>query len=287
MNAIDKPMLEKLIKDSVATQAQDLIDNHTTAHVALVPEGFEIVSLDKYRDHPSRKRGLFATSSLIDFHNYIQREVEHMLANNDDIAPAVFISEEKLTARAILDYGLNDRPGHCDHVAKFALKLNEEFKLIRDANKKWLSQLEFVNFLDDLTAYIHHLSDSDGEEIELKKGFQALRKIKFSATAETEIEESDYAKRQTGLAAISVKTGHETNLPARVVFALYPSPDLDLMEIEARLRIRQDGSNVMISLDIILLEKTLQCMMQAFRDKVIEQLDGLGVDVYVGEYQVS
>lgn len=287
MNTIDAKTIEKLIIESVATGAQDFLIN-TTDHVpALIPAGFDVVNLDKYQKRPSRKRGNFCTQSLDDFRNYLQREVEHMRANNDDIAPAVFIGEEKLTARAILDYGLNDRPGHCDHVAKFALKLNEEFKLIRDANKQWKNQLEFVNFLDDLNAYIHHLSDSDGEEIELKKGFQALRKIKFSATAETEIEESDYAKRQTGLAAIAVKSGHETNLPARVVFALHPSPDLDLINIEARLRIRQNGNDVMICLDIILLEKTLQCMMQAFRDKVIQQLDGLDVDVYVGEYQVS
>lgn len=287
MNIPSMPVIEKLIGENVAVNAQDYLINATDHVPALIPNGFDLVNLDKYQERPSRKRGHFHTPSLDDFRSYVEREVEHMRANNDDIAPAVFISEEKLTARAILDYGLNDRPGHCDHVAKFVLKLNEEFKLIRDAHKKWMPQLEFVNFLDDLNAYIHHLSDSDGEEIELKKGFQALRKIKFSATAETEIEETDYAKRQTGLAAIAVRSGHETNLPARVVFALHPSPDLDLMDIEARLRIRQDGSNVMISLDIIMLEKTMQCMMQAFRDKVIQQLEGLGVDVYVGEYQVG
>lgn len=286
MNAIDKPMLEKLIKDSVATQAQDLIDNHTTAHVALVPEGFEIVSLDKYRDHPARKRGLFATSSLIDFRNYIHREVEHMLADSDEISPAVFINEQSYRAEALLDYGLNNLPGHCEHSAKFIISFNEEFKLIKGANKDWKKQLDFVNFLDDLSPFINTLRDSDGEEIELKKAFQALRKVKFSATAETEIEESDYAKRQTGLAAVSVKSGHEQNLPARVIFSLKPSPDLDLMHIEARLRIRQANNEVMICMEIIMLEKFLQTMMQAFRDKVVAQLDGIGVDVYVGEYQV-
>lgn len=284
MNAIDKPMLEKLIRDSVATQAQDLIDNHTTAHVALVPEGFEIVSLDKYRDHPSRKRGLFATSSLIDFRNYIQREVEHMLADSDEIAPAVFINEKNYRAEALLDYGLNNLPGHCEHSAKFLLELNEEFKLVRDANKQWKNQLDFVNFLDDLSPYIDSMIDSDGNLIELKKAFQALRKVKFSATAETEIETTDYAKRQTGLAAVSVKSGYEQNLPARVVFELRPSPDLDLMHIEARLRIRQANNEVMICMEIIMLEKFQQSMMQAFRDKVVAQLEG--VDVYVGEYQV-
>lgn len=286
MNAIDKPMLEKLIRDSVASQAQDLIDNHTTAHVALVPDGFEIVSLDKYREHPFRKRGLFATSSMIDFRNYIQREVEHMLADSDEIAPAVFINEQSYRAEALLDYGLNNLPGHCEHSAKFIISFNEEFKLIKGANRDWKKQLDFVNFLDDLSPYIDSLIDSEGNKIELSDAFRALRKLKFSATAETQIEETDYAKRQTGLAAIEVKSGHEQNLPARVIFALHPSPDLELMNIEARLRIRKTGDDVMICMEIIMLEKFLQSMMQAFRDKVVAQLDGIGVDVYVGEYQV-
>lgn len=282
---ITEQLLKNMIAESVAQVAIAQIQTENETPSTLVPDGFEVVNLESYMDRPRHKRGTFFTKSLGDFAAYIKGEV-HEQETFESFSPSVFINAEKQTARAIIDFGTAGAPAHGLNQAEFSLKLTAEYNEIIKTNKLKKSQLDFTFWLDDMAPHIACYLDSEGNPLEPKLAIAALRKVTFSAEVASTHEESDFAKRQTGLAAIAVKSD-TASLPARIVFKVAPSADLSEMEIGARVKLQKSEKDVLISYEIALLEKHEQDLAEAFRDAVMAATASAetAVNVFIGMFQ--
>tara|TARA_R110001599_G_scaffold100770_9_gene258132 strand:+ start:2989 stop:3834 length:846 start_codon:yes stop_codon:yes gene_type:complete len=249
--------------------------------VALVPNDFKFQSLEEHLPNPSRKKGGFYTSLVESFTQYCTAELQASSNKHS----ACFINNEKLTAKAIFDVGTINDPEHCENFANFVLEKTQEFIAITEANNTQLAQLDFTYWLEDYRPYVANLFDSVGEPIEFKKAIHALRKITFTAQAESNHNEAHLSSEQSGFTRIEAKSGSEQNLPATIEFKCKPSPDLDEISIHARIIPQNAQKSVQIKLQLIKFEKMKQDLALSFKEMIQDHLKDLDMPTYIGTYQ--
>lgn len=128
--------------------------------VASVPQGRSLLSvrgfMEEYLDRPLRRRGLatvLSARAFVDLVNRFRGASSAVFADPDPKAPsltAVFNYHEKGTTEAV-DEGTAE-PGWCDHRAKLACRMSEEWKAWTSIHAKPLSQQDFAEFLQDRIA---------------------------------------------------------------------------------------------------------------------------------------
>lgn len=262
----------KIINDNFRFDGTDL---------ALVPEDFSIQSLDSFLPAPRRKKSAFNTSLIDSFSAYCKDELDQ----SDIIRAACFINDTALKAITVFDAGTMLRPQHCENTAAFILETTQEYDAIIGMNDRFYPQLDFTYWLEDYRSFVSTMLDSSGDDIDFKKGIHALRKITFTAQSENNYNEEQLSSEQSGFTKIEAKSGSEQNLPAIIEFKCQPSPDLDEINIRARVLIKNAKEGASIKLQIIQLEKLKQDLAISFQTLIQENLTSLGIPIYIGTYQ--
>lgn len=272
--------ISALIKEAVAIKSGEQIDNLDLPAV-LIPSDFKMENIEHLLDEPARKRFMFTTNALGSFTEYCTNELSQKAGGH----ASCFVDPDELTAIAMFDVGTMNRPEHCENKALFKLDLTQEYLAILSINNNPLPQLEMSYWLEDWRDAIcdeESMTDTDDKPIEFKKGLQALRKITFKAESSQTHEEQAFSKEQTGLARIAAESGTDTNLPARISFTCKPSPDLEEINLVARVIVQNCANGPTIKLQLTQVEKLKQDIAEQFRQRVSDELEALEMNVFVG-----
>jgi uncharacterized protein YfdQ (DUF2303 family) len=140
---------------------------------AIVPEGYEIESLEGFLPRPLRivqNPLLHDTDSFITYVNeYGKQGVSH-----------IFFNGEKEQFRAILDYHEKpETPNWCDHTALFQARRSVEFSIWMTQNRKNMTQVEFARFLEDNLPDV--VEPNSGELLQIALTFEAKKSVDFSS----------------------------------------------------------------------------------------------------------
>ncbi|TFH84943.1 DUF2303 family protein [Billgrantia azerbaijanica] len=232
----------------------------TDVPTMLVPEGYNLQSLERYQDAPSRFRGTYSTSSIEDYAGYI----------NDQAEATVFVDTDDMDAMAIFDLGIPTAPGHGDHRARLKLKKTAPYTACLNAHGSAFGQKELAHWIEDW----HHAitgEDSNGNEMTAKQLANAVRRIEIKATSERTHEEGDWNAKRTGLDALDASAGQAT--PAFIRFACLPYEGLKVRTFELRVSILTDDSKPRIKLRVIGLEGIQEEMAKEFKEVLERQLN--------------
>lgn len=152
-----------VVRDIMTSQAgfetiviEDQRDDAVRAEIAIVPVGKKIENLEpifaQYRQKPLRRKGTHIVTdlaSLIEVTNRFKDGDSVLFANEDRIAPSM---------TAVLNWhrqGAAGDPAFGDHRVHYAFPVSDEWKawteacIDEDGEKKWLSQREFAEFIED------------------------------------------------------------------------------------------------------------------------------------------
>jgi uncharacterized protein YfdQ (DUF2303 family) len=144
----------------------------TDVPTMLVPQGYNLESLERYQDAPSRFRGTFATHSLEDFAAYV---------NGQDNAE-VFVDTDDMAAMAFFDLGAPGLPGHAEHRGKLALRKTAPYQAVLNAHERAFGQKELAHWIEDWHGYLEGESTT-GAELSPKQLANMVRKIEIKASS--------------------------------------------------------------------------------------------------------
>lgn len=272
--------LASLIKEAVAIKSGEQINTQGLPAV-LIPSDYDLKNIEHLHDKPARKRFMFTTNALGSFTQYCTNELSQKAGGH----ASCFVDPDELAAITVFDVGTMSSPEHCENKALFKLDLTQEYLAILAINNKALPQLDMSYWLEDWRDAIcseESMTDADDEPIEFKKGLHALRKITFKAESSQTHEEQAFSKEQTGLARIAAESGTDTNLPARISFTCKPSPDLEEINLVARVIVQNSAKGPTIKLQLSQVEKLKQDIAEQFRQRVSNELEALEMNIFVG-----
>ena len=141
----------------------------------VLPEGFEVKSLEWLLDRPLQRKAQAAFSEQDSFIGYVRQFAGSETQLCADVRQGVVI--------AILDYhegGKDGRAGHGKHVAKFLPLLSEEWLAWTGKDGKALSQLQFAEFIEER---LRDIREPDGAALlEMAQNFSASRSAKVESS---------------------------------------------------------------------------------------------------------
>lgn len=232
----------------------------TDVPTMLVPQGYELASLEKYGIAPSRFRGKYSTQSIEDFSTYI---------NNHETA-SVFVDTDDMSALAFFDLGDPDIPGHGEHRAGLKLKKNAAFVAALHAHGTAFGQKELAHWIEDW----HHCitgEDTDGKEMTSKTLANAVRRIEIKASSERTHEDGDFNASRSALDQLDARAGAAT--PAVIRFACIPYEGLKVRTFELRVSILTGDNVPKLKLRIIGLEGVQEEMAKEFKAVLASQVN--------------
>lgn len=158
------------VKDLVLS-GYHLNDIHGLAcPTALLPDGTNVESLERFSLERFRFRGAMGTTSIEDFVRYSKG-----YASATEKARC-FIDADNMTARSIFNIGTLDNPGHADNVASISLKQTAPFRALLQINGQRLKQKQIAEWLEDWSDYLLAF-DAEGGAMQISQAAQAVRRI--------------------------------------------------------------------------------------------------------------
>lgn len=263
----------QLIQDTaVAAAAKEL---NTDIKTVVLPNGMNILSLEKYQALRSRFRGKFRTDSLPDFASFV---VEASTEGAQG-----FISADDMTCRVIFNLGTVAEPGHGDYAAELGLKKTAAFKAMERAAASSHEQKAFSDWLEDWAPNLAAV-DKDGAKIEARKAVGAIRSITVEQARKSEHNVGDMSASRSAMDAIEAKSSE--GLPAEFQFTCSPFEGLSSRTIVLRLAVLTGGDKPVLRLRWIGEEQLREDLAVEFKQTVSEAIGG-SAKLTIGSFDLS
>ncbi len=269
------------IKEIAALSAAQLAQREIIPGSAVViPDGYNLNSLEPLQPEPNRFRGHFNTTVLNQFIDYID---QHGSADT-----GVFIDHVSMTAKAIIDQGNQSNPLWGKHTAAVALNRTPAYEALNRLNDNLLNQQAFIDFAEDwqdnVLFYYGDFANASAESF--RKTIQALRTLKTSATASTESEINNFSASRSAMESIEVSAG-AYQPPTGFLFNVIPYDGFDSVSFDCQVRAITEGKEVKLKYRISKLEQHREHIAEQFKDKIVTGIKADDIKIFIGhmEYQ--
>lgn len=251
-----------------------LVDLHTI----ILPEKHNIKSLEAFKQKPDRFRGTYKTNLIGEFTDYIE---EYSTSNT-----AVFIDQNEMSAKAILDMGNDEKPQWGEHKALVTLKKTPAYAALLQFCNGHLDQQAFIDFAEDWQDHIqfYHEETSPTEQKTFAQHITTLRKLTVKSTSTADQTTSNFAAQRSALETIEVQaTGQEP--PAGFRFKTIPHEGFTEVTFTCQLRAVSNDKDVKLKYRIGKLETIKEAIGQEFREKIKTTDDALRIFIGNMAYQ--
>lgn len=231
----------------------------------------QVHDLRRWADRPPSKSGTVVFQDPGSF-------AEYVAAHKDDNATAIFGDLERLTFAAVLDW--HDREGDetvgrwGEHRAEVALRRTEEWKAWQEADRTFMTQTEFAEFVRDQRLVVVDPPSSD--LLALVEDFQASSTGDFKSKVNPHNGQVEFTYTE-----IVDGRGHDGTLqmPERLRLALIPFEGLEPVEVTAQLRWRVREGNLRVGYG---LEQAWQIERDAFESARRDIETATAITPYIG-----
>lgn len=218
----------------------------------IIPEGYKFESLESTLQAPSRKRG---TIKLRDAKSFIAYFKKHQMGSciYGTVKPARFV--------ALLDDHRNDEPGWREHRAIYECPLSAEWQTWQAGNRKPMKQAEFAQFIEDNLPDI--VEPSGADMLEISRTLEAKKKINFASGIRLSNgqQELTYEEEIQGTASKG-----KLQIPELFTLGISVLEGGARYKVEARLRYRIDGGNLVMWYDLLRAHKVHEdAIMEVWR----------------------
>ncbi|MFI8098949.1 YfdQ family protein [Citrobacter freundii] len=274
MSQLDSGTFQQ-VKDLVLS-GYHLNDIHGLAcPTALLPDGTNVESLERFSLERFRFRGAMTTTSIDDFARYSKGYAS-------DSEPArCFIDADNMTARSVFNIGTLDNPGHADNVASITLKKTAPFRALLQIDGQRLKQKQIAEWLEDWSDYLLAF-DADGNTMQISQAAQAVRRITIQQATQQDHETSDFAGKKSLMQ--SVEASSKDVMPVAFKFKCVPYEGLGERRFSLRNSLLTSDEPCFV-LRIVQLEAQEEAIANEFRDLLISKFDGESVETFIGNFK--
>lgn len=270
--SLSKEAIELIQENAVAAAGIQL---PALGQVAVLPQNFNVVDLERYQACRNRFRGTYATHSLADYSTYIVERA----------APAArgFIDQDNMSCIVLFNIGTAEEPGHADDRAVLRLKASAAFAAVQAVCGQSLVQKAMSDWIED---WNQHLSatDENGQTMTISKAIAAVRTITVKASSE-----SDHAVGETRASRSTmdqIEASSKETLPAWLDFKVIPFEGLGEQVIRLRVSVITGGSQPVLKLRWIGEEAQREAIAQEFKE-VLEAKVGSSAKLALGTFEAK
>lgn len=261
---IDINQLREVVAAGIAASA--------SKNFAVIPAGYKIEDLERFKYQPNYMRGTFRTSSLAEFASYVGRE-----AVEDQTR--IFVNPETMQAIARIDHGCESLPGWGKHIAVLTGVCTPAYTaLLELAGRGYIKTGSLVDWLLDWR-HNFNLASGDGfdaafQGIPFAAAIQALRKLKVNTQGDFSRDESDTSRTRTAMEKAAIVSDPPSTIS--LLDTLYE--DLGAREVFARL-VYRPAEETTVCVKIVDHENIKKAMAVEFRANVEEACEDLTVHI--------
>lgn len=246
----------------------------------VMPEGHKLQSTEHLLPAPAQFRGRFNTSVLSQFISYIATYG----GNNTN----VFINQDVMSAKVIIDMGDTSNPQWGKHQADVRLKRTPAFNALMSQNDERLGQQEFIDFAEDWQENIlFYYGEVDGAKPEsFKSIINTLRRLKSAAIATASSEVGNFSGSRSALEQVAITAG-DAEPPTGFVFRTIPYDGFEAVSFDCQIRAIVSDKKVELKYRISQLERHKEQLAEQFKNQIVSGIDINGISVFIGdmEYQ--
>lgn len=273
---LDNSGIQKIADLAISQAANDAISGKGIDAV-VIPKDHQLQSLEHLNAKPDFFRGKFITSVLAEFNEYVTKH-----GRSDT---GVFIDQDNMIAKAIIDMGSHTDPQWGKHSASIGLKNTPAYSALLDFAGRTLKQQDFIDFAEDwqdsILFYFDVGADATMASTDFSQTIKTLRRLKVSANATSEQTVGNFATARSAMESIEVKAG-QNELPAGFIFKTIPHGGFESVVFNCQLRADIDDKNVCLKYRIGQLEQHKEQIANAFRDKIKDGIKTDGVTIFIG-----
>ena len=271
--SVPDAFIEALEDGQAINAASDAIERaliNDTGLVAL-PSDVTVHDLEYALPNRRRARGTMATPFVTPFAQYATAYAGQ--------GACVFVSPESMLARAVLDLGTQESPGHADNSANLQPMRTAAYAALRQIHCNQATQQTIAEFFEDWAGQVQFFN-ADGE-ITPKQAIAAVRRITIEAMSKVESEEQQLSANRSAFESVTASS--KEPIPTTVHFTCKPYADLSERVFVLRLAILTGEKTPRITLRIQKLEEHTEEMATELCDLVSDAIDG-AMPVLVGSY---
>lgn len=273
MSQLNGDAISQITELAISGVRLNAVENMPCPAVA-VPNGLEIVNLERYQNGRYRFRGSLKTTSINDF-------VKYSVGYSDAPGVRCFIDAEDMTARTIFNLGTIEYPGHADNSALIVLKKTSPFSAVLLVNGRKQGQKELAEWLEDWRDHLLAF-DADGNVLDIKQAIGAVRRITIESSRSSDHEDSDFSARRSVMENVEAKS--KDIMPATFEFKCTPYDELQERAIKLRYSILTSQDTPTLVLRIVQLENLQELMAQEFRDILSAKFEETQIETFIGNF---
>jgi uncharacterized protein YfdQ (DUF2303 family) len=244
----------------------------TDAPTVVLPEGSQVVALEKWQAGRSRFRGIYSTHSLADFSAYV--------AERGIPTAKGFIDQDEMTCILLFNLGDDNNPGHADDRAVLKLKPSAGYKAAQAIGGRAMSQKDLSDWIEDWHQYLTPV-DAEGNAIPVAKAIAAVRTITVKASSESETTVGETSASRSAMDQIEARS--KETLPNALLFTVIPFEGLTEQQIQLRMSVITSGSQPALKLRWLGEETQREDIAREFKS-VLEDKIGAGANLALGSF---
>lgn len=258
-------MEQSFVADALAAGTKLAGFNPEQDQAAMVPEGYRIEDLEKYRLTPRRTAQTVTIHNAADFTRYVNR------FKNEATTVYADLSNTRFTA--VIDHPEKDAPAWGSHRATYACPHSRSWETWSKADGKKMSQHDFAKFIEDNLPDVQEPSGSD--ILMVSRTLEAKKKVDFQSgvrldNGEVQITYNEEIQGTAGKGTIEIPEVFKLGIP---VFE-----GGDHYALDARLRYRIGDGQLVMWFDLLRPERLLE---DAFAQTMASIKETLGDDVMI------
>lgn len=267
--------LEHVEQAAVAKQVNGFMSSMgcSLPHAVVVPDGYTMVTLEKYMPEPTRMRGQYRFSDIDEWSSFI---IDQGASPEKTV---IFVDGDDMKAQAVFNHGDAQTPGHRDHLATLQLEKTPEFAAMLSIDGNQVKQKPLAEWVEEW-AYCIDGTGTDGDPMDAKQLASSIRRITIESNRQQSSDVGDFNESRSALEQIDAKS--RERMPAVVRFTCSPFSDLKERVFEFRLSILTSGDEPKLVLRSIRMPVHWREMAQELKEAVHSVLDDTGLPVYVG-----
>lgn len=266
---LNKETIDTLSKADAIREANVL--SGLPIEVIALPDNFNLHDIEDKQPTRRRQRGTFQTSSIDSLCEYVERHAEN--------GATVFVSDD-MKAKAVLNLGNQDAPGHADNIAQLALVKTAAFDAVSSIHGQQRTQKEVAEFFED---WSEHLEFYQGAAVlPSRQAIAAVRQLTIEGVRKLESTTAQLSETRSSFEQVTASS--KEPIPELVYFKCTPYEGLEERTFVLRVSILTTDDKPRLVLRIQRLQLHVEQMASELAQTVSDQLVAQSISVVRGTY---
>lgn len=227
-----------------------------------------------------RARGAMSTEFVAPFAEYVAAHAQP--------GTTVFINANDMSAQAVLNFGSNALPGHCDNITNVELKETAAYKAMTRLLMSAMSQRDLAEWLEEWGAMVmvREGHEPDAPVLDLKSCINAVRNVTIKAVKDAESAVGNFSQTRSALEEISMQAKADAKLPPFLHLKFQPYQELVERTFIVRVSAITSRDEPLFRCNLLAAEQHQEDMANEFAQVVCTHFDQLTLPDGIGAPQV-